>query len=168
MKCLIFSILLFGSILSAQEEPIGFWKTINDKTGKAESIIAIYPYQNQYFGRIIATINPKGEIIDTMEHPKTRAPGVEGDGFYSGMDIIWGLQKNQGTKYVGGKILDPEKGRIYDAEMWLKNGNLNVRGQIWIFGQTQVWVPAQDNDFPPNFEKPDLSVFVPTIPKPKH
>lgn len=148
------------------DDVTGFWKTINDKTGKAESIVAIYEYKGKYYGRLIATFNPQGVIDDTIYTPKDHAPGVEGEPFYSGLDILWDLKKN-GSKYSGGKIMDPEKGRIYDAEMWIKDGILVVRGEIWFFGANQEWPRATDSDFPPGFKKPDLTQMVPVIPKVK-
>jgi uncharacterized protein (DUF2147 family) len=146
------------------EEITGFWKTINDKTGKAQSIIAIYGYQGKYYGRIIATYNRTGNIQDTIETPKARAEGVEGHPFYSGLDIIWDLKPN-GNHYSDGKILDPEKGRLYDAEVWRKNDKLIVRGEVWVFGENEEWEQVADTDFPPTFTKPDFTKFVPSIPK---
>lgn len=159
--------IFFLNTLAADQGVIGFWKTINDKTGKPESIIGIYQYNGKYYGRIIATYNDDGQTInDTMQNPKDKAPGVEGDAYYSGMDIMWDL-KDQGDKFTDGKILDPREGKIYNAEMWLQNNNLVVRGEIWVFGENQTWVPARDTDFPPSFQKPDLARFVPQIPKVK-
>lgn len=155
--------LLNMSVSLMAGDVLGFWKTINDKTGKAECIVGIYEHQGLYYGRIIATYGLDEKIEDTMSDPKKRAPGVEGEPFYSGMDIMWDLKK-EGSKYVGGKILDPEKGKIYNSEMWPKDNNLIVRGQIWIFGQNEEWVPALDHDFPPGFLKPDLTKFTPLIP----
>lgn len=161
----IIHFLLISSTLLGQDI-IGFWKTINDKTGKPESIIAIYEYQQKYFGRLVATLKENGEIQDTMDDPKVKAPGVEGNPYYSGMDIIWNVKK-EGSKYTDGKILDPEKGKIYNVEMWPSKKNLIVRGEIWIFGVNQQWIPAADNDFSGPFKKPDLTTFVPEIPKVK-
>lgn len=154
---------MFHSILPA-EDVVGFWKTVNDKTGKPESIIGIYEYQGKYYGRIIATYNDEGKVEETIDNPKDRAPGVVGNPFYCGLDILWNLKKN-GNKYTDGKIIDPEQGKTYDAEMWVHDGNLIVRGEIWIFGENETWPPAHDNDFPPGFKKPDLTKLVPVIPQ---
>lgn len=154
--------LMISQGLLAQDV-VGFWKTINDKTGKAQSIIAIYEYQGKYYGRIVVTYDEQEKVRDSIEDPKDRAPGVEGNPFYSGLDIMWNLQ-HKGDKYVDGKILDPQKGKIYDSEMWTKDGKLIVRGKIWVFGANQEWLPAQEKDFPPGFKKPDLTKMVPTIP----
>lgn len=156
--------LFIATSLHAGENIEGFWKTINEKTGKAESIIAIYPYNGLWYGRIIASYGPQGEIDDTIAQPKDRAPGVKGHPYYSGLDIIWNLQK-QGTKFVNGKILDPQKGKIYDSELWNQNGDLIVRGKILFFGRNQTWIAASQQDFPHGFELPDLTQMVPTIPQ---
>ena len=165
MLCL-FYLFSFSSALVAQDI-VGFWKTIDDETGKAESIVAVYEYQGKYYGRIVATYDENGNINATMYAPGQRAPGVIGNPFYAGLDIIWNLQ-NDGSRYTDGKILDPEHGRVYGAELWVNNnGDLVVRGKLLFFGRNQTWPPAQDNDFPSNFRKPDLTAFVPSIPRVK-
>lgn len=163
-KTLLFLLLLFGT-LHANDGVVGFWKTIDEKSGKQQSIIAIYPYGGKYYGRIIATYDEWGvNLIETTEAPKSRAPGVKGHPFYCGMDIIWNLQRS-GPKLVNGKILDPEHGKVYDAEMWTKNGNLIVRGKILCFGRNQTWLPVRDTDLPAHYQKPDLAQLVPAIPR---
>ncbi|MBS4169263.1 DUF2147 domain-containing protein [Parachlamydia sp. AcF125] len=165
-KFLTLFLFLMATLTSAygSNEVEGFWKTVDDETGKVQSIVAIYEYEGKYFGRIIATYGPDGEIDDSIEAPKTRAPGVQGNPFFSGMDIMWNLKKN-GEKYTNGKILDPEHGRVYDAQMWPKNGNLIVRGQIFFLGRNQTWLPVGEHAFPKELTKPDLKKFVPVIPK---
>lgn len=168
MKKLLVTLLLlaFSYNLSAGEI-VGFWKTVNEKTKQTESIIAVYEFQNQYYGRIILTYDhDTGNFFDTMDNPISRAPGVIGNPFYSGMDIIWNLQR-KGDRFTHGRILDPEHGRIYDAELWNDRGNLIVRGKLFFFGRNQTWPPAEDTDFPPDFKQPDLTKFVPVIPKVK-
>jgi uncharacterized protein (DUF2147 family) len=80
------------------------------------------------------------------------------------MDIIWDMER-VGTKYKDGNILDPQKGKVYDSQMWPSNGNLIVRGQFLFFGKNQEWIPAKENDFPQGFKKPDLTALVPKIPE---
>lgn len=156
--------MLTFSPLIAADSIIGFWKTIDENSGRAQSVIAIYEYQGKYFGRIVATLDNNEKIKDTIYQPRERAPGVIGNPFYAGLDIIWNL-KNNGKKFTQGEILDPQKGRIYGAEMWLNNGNLVVRGKLLIFGRNQTWIPFADHEFTVAFRKPDLRTFVPSIPK---
>jgi len=161
----LFLMLVFCQSFAA-EGIVGFWKTIDENSGKEQSIIAIYEYQGKYYGRIVATYDDKGKIVDSIYQPKDRAPGVIGNPYYSGLDIIWDLE-NKGNKFTNGKILDPEKGKIYGAELWRQNSNLVVRGKLLFFGRNQTWLPVQDKEFADNFKKPDLRSFIPVIPKVK-
>lgn len=145
---------------------VGFWKIPNDKTGQTECIVGVYRYDGKIYGRIIATVDPNGAIEDTIYTPRDRAPGVAGDPFYSGLDMIWDL-KPRGSKYVDGKVLDPQKGKVYNAEMWSEGGNLILRGKLWIFGENRVWYPLLAGDMPADFVLPDLNAMVPTIPRTK-
>ncbi len=157
---------LFLTGAAVAEDVVGFWKIPNDKTGKIECIICVYKYDEQVYGRIIARVEKDGSIVDTIHTPIERAPGVEGTPYYAGLDMIWGLKSN-GNRYVEGKVLDPQKGKLYNAEMWAENGNLVLRGKLWIFGQNRVWLPLEEGDMPEGFEKPDLTAMVPAIPKTK-
>lgn len=161
----LFFLLFFTRLFSA-EDIAGFWKTIDEHSGRAQSIVAVYEYQGKYFGRIIGTYNENGEIADNIYFPRQRAPGVIGNPFYAGLDIIWNLQ-NTGNKFSNGKIMDPEKGRIYGAEMWRHNNNLVVRGKLLFFGRNQIWQPVAEREFTGRFKKPDLRTFVPAIPRVK-
>lgn len=143
---------------------VGFWNTIDEKTGQARCIVAIYEYDDRYYGRIIATYTEDGKVEDSIDHPITRAPGVRGEPYYAGLDIIWNLQPKGNGKYANGKIMDPEKGKIYNVEVWRSGDDLIVRGQLLFFGRNQTWLPVTDNMFPKNVKKPDLNNLVPVIP----
>lgn len=163
----LFNLMLFfsGSVLADDAKNIvGFWKTINETTLQPECIVAIYRHNGVYYGRIIVTYNDDGSIQDTIYQPNKRAIGILGNPYYAGLDIIWGL-KPKGGKFLGGSVVDPKKGNIYGAEVWRNDKNLIVRGKLFIFGRNQTWPPAIDADFPVGFNKPDLTAFVPTIPK---
>jgi uncharacterized protein (DUF2147 family) len=165
-KAILFSVIYVLSFASTLvgDDVIGFWKTIDDETHKPQSIVGIYKNHNKFYGRIVATYDEAGQSIkETLDSPKERAPGVEGHPYYVGMDIIWDLH-HDGEKFTKGKILDPEKGRVYDAEMWTKDGNLIVRGELFLFGKNETWLSASASDFPAGFKMPDLSALVPKIP----
>jgi uncharacterized protein (DUF2147 family) len=159
---LCFLTLFFSGALTATDDITGFWKTVNEE-GVVQSVIAIYERDGVCYGRIVGTFSSEGVIDDSIYHPKKRAPGVVGNPFYSGLDIIWGLV-DVGVKYKG-KILDPEKGNVYNSELWTQDGNLIVRGKYLMFGRSFTWLPATDADFSQNFKKPDLKSFVPHIPE---
>ena len=150
---------LFGASIE------GFWKTVDEATGHPRCVLAVYEYDGVYFGRIVGTFSDKGEMNDTIYKPIGRAPGVVGDPYYSGLDILWDL-RYAGISYKG-KILDPQKGNVYNAELWTEGSNLIVRGKLLIFGRNHTWYPAQPKDFPKGFKMPALNSFVPVIPKVK-
>ncbi len=155
-------LFFFGSSLMA-EELTGFWRTVDKHTGQTTSVIAVYPYQGKYYGRIIATYNKEGIMDDTMYHPKERAPGIQGTPYYSGLDIVWNVSLEEGR--YRGYVVDPRKGKIYDAELWKENGNLILRGEVFIFGKNEIWPPFLEENFTASFKKPDIKTFVPIIPK---
>lgn len=154
--------LFLGAVLDA-DEIIGFWKSINDETGKAQCVVAIYEYEDKFYGRIIGTFDDNQQLTETIYTPKERAPGVIGNPFYCGLDIIWDLIDN-GISYKG-KILDPQKGNVYNSELWIEKGNLIVRGKLLFLGRNQQWIPVKDYDFPKGFKKPNIDTFVPIIPQ---
>ena len=154
--------LVIDSSLVAKSSIAGFWRSISEKTGQTQCIVAIYEYQDMYYGRIIGTCDANGKINDTMYAPKGRAPGVVGNPPYAGLDLLWDLRK-KGSRYKG-KIIDPEKGKIYDAKVWAEGGNLIIRGELLFFGRNITWFPALESDFSETFQKPDVSQFVPIVP----
>ncbi|HSW87388.1 MAG TPA: DUF2147 domain-containing protein [Rhabdochlamydiaceae bacterium] len=158
-----FCLFAFCSKLAAQDIS-GFWKKVG-KDGQTRCVVAVYEYQNKYYGQIIATYDKKGQMSETIYKPKGRAPGVKGNPFYCGMDFIWDLQ-HKGSRYKG-RILDPQRGKVYQSELWVKDGNLIVRGEILFFGRNEEWFPVKDTDFPSDFIKPDLKKLIPIIPQVK-
>ena len=148
--------------LFAADDIEGFWKTVNED-GEAQCIIAVYPYEDLYYGRIIATYGDGGKIDDSIYQPVKRTDALVGSPFYSGLDIIWYLE-DAGRKFKG-KILDPEKGNVYNSELWIDGDNLVVRGKLLFFGRSQEWLPVVSADLPKDFKLPDVKTFVPVIPE---
>ena len=59
--------------------------------------------------------------------------------------IIRGMHMEKG-QLRGGKVLDPNNGKFYYGKIYLKGGNLVLRGSLdkaGLFGRNQTWVPAQ-------------------------
>ncbi len=160
---LILVFLFFFSYAKA-DDLTGFWMTLNKKTKSPSSVIAIYPYEGQYYGRIIATYNSEGIMDDTIYQPKDKAPGIIGTPYYSGLDIVWTTKGGNNSKYKG-YVVDPTKGKIYTAKLWRSGENVILRGELLIFGKNVTWPPFPEANFTKDFPKPDLSTFIPIIPK---
>lgn len=111
---------------------IGFWKTIDDESGKEKSIVELYEKQGRIVGRIVdLLLKPDDSLCKECEGKLHNQPIV-------GMQIVNGLQEDDG-QYSGGDILDPENGKTYRCKLWLEGDELKVRGYIGFFFRTQTW-----------------------------
>lgn len=129
MMCLL---LLVSNIARAGESVVGYWTTIDDETKTAKSVVQIYEYEGKIFGRVVDLLKNKEATAKIKGNPKIK-----------GMDIIWDLEQN-GSKYTGGEILDPTKGKVYGCEIWREGNNLIVRGKIAFLGRNQTWIKNTD------------------------
>lgn len=135
---LFLACILSLSNLSAQDV-FGKWKTIDDSTGEAKSYVEIYEKDAKVYGKIVELINPKKEnpICDKCCCEDKDQPIL-------GLQFIKGLVKD-GDEYNGGKILDPDNGKLYKCYITLEEDNkLKVRGYIGfsLLGRTQYWYRA--------------------------
>lgn len=121
--------------------PVGFWKTIDDVTGKPKSIVQISKGQDsQLIGKVVRLFPKQGEDV-TKKVCKACAGSLH-DKPIVGMEILKGLVPD-GGQWVNGKILDPANGKTYSCSARLAaNGEkLRVRGFIGmpLFGRSQTW-----------------------------
>lgn len=115
---------------------IGKWKTFDDKTGDAKSIVEIYEKDSKVYGKIIEILNP-----EKKNDKCTKCSGQDKDKPLKGLTIIKGLKKD-GKEYSDGEILDPSSGKLYKCTISLENKDkLKVRGYIGIsaLGRSQTW-----------------------------
>ena len=134
---LIIATLFFTTIFYSQNQTVvGKWKTIDDETGKAKSVVEIYEKSGKMYGKVI-------EIFD-VEHKNNVCKDCTGEDRNKpilGLVIIKGLKK-EGDDYANGKIVDPKNGKIYKCLITLESKDrLKVRGFIGfsLFGRTQYW-----------------------------
>ena len=121
----------------AAEPPVGKWNTVDDKTGKVESVVEMYQEGGKLFGKIVSLSEPN----DASGQPKkcTKCTGADKDKPIVGLVIVKGLSPD-GDRYKGGTITDPADGKVYKAEVWTEDGKLKVRGYLGVFYKTQTWV----------------------------
>jgi uncharacterized protein (DUF2147 family) len=155
---------------SADSGVTGFWSAIDDQTGRAKSVVALYVYQGTLYGRIILVYEDDGITIkDDIYSRKFASPFLEGNPPFCGLDIIWGLDPGKNGRWTGGSVMDPgdlkQKPRVYDAVVWLRDGHLIVRGKIAFLGKNQVWKRFDMDDFPRGFQVPDYTSFTPAVPQ---
>jgi uncharacterized protein (DUF2147 family) len=149
----------------AKDGIIGLWKSTDEHSDQPRALVAIYEYQGQYYGRMLGTYDDNGNFKDTILEKKERAPGVVGNPPYCGMDFVFNVTKDDDDEKYEGKIIDPEQGKVYDAELWRDGDDLIVRGKIWIFGKNITWFGATEKDLPKGFSMREIKSFVPVVPE---
>ena len=134
----LFVLLAYAMSFAQDNSIVGKWKTIDDETGDAKSIVQIYEKNDKYYGKIVKLFRNEGEDPDPI---CDKCP--EDDDRYNqkviGMEIIRDMEQ-AGNKYKDGTILDPKKGKIYKCKLWIEDGNLQVRGYLLVFFRTQTWL----------------------------
>lgn len=120
----------------AQKPVVGKWKTIDDNTGEAKSIIEIFERGGKLYGKVLQILDPTAKPDPVCD--KCPADDPRFNKKIIGMEIIQGLVKD-GDEYSEGTILDPEPGKIYRCKLWLEGQDLQVRGYWGPFYRTQTW-----------------------------
>lgn len=137
MKKLALFALLLGCLQINAQSVIGKWKTIDDKTGKAKSVVEIYESNGKIYGKVVEIFDPA-----KRERKCEKCEGTDKNKPVLGLIVIKGLSKD-GDEYNGGKIVDPETGSVYKCFVKLEGKDkLTVRGYMGIalIGRSQTWV----------------------------
>lgn len=120
---------------------IGKWKTIDDETGEAKSIVEIYEKSGKIYGKVVDILR-----ADHKKDVCSKCEGAEKNKPIIGMVIISGLKKD-GSEYSGGTILDPTSGKKYKCYITLDSADkLKLRGYVGIsiMGRTQYWTRVKN------------------------
>ena len=129
LLCLAFT------VAHAQNTPLGLWKTVDDKTGQDKSLVRISETGGVVSGRVEKLLHPSkpNPLCEKCRDDRHGKPIV-------GLSIIEGLRQH-GEVWDGGKILDPENGKIYTVRIRPIDGgrSLEVRGYLGPFFRTQTW-----------------------------
>ena len=122
--------VLMGIVaLSAQSQFLGKWTTIDDKTKEPAGIVEIYQdADGLIYGKLVGTYGEDKSGIGTM--------------------IVRGMKYEDG-KLVGGKVFDPESGKLYFCTIKYDEAKqeLNLRGSLdkkGILGRSQTWLKYKE------------------------
>ncbi len=139
MKLLPLLLLVGCAAAQAQLTPVGRWHSVDDKTGEAKAQMQIVERDGQLSGRIEKLLrksaDPQARCTECADERKDQ-PMV-------GLEIIRGAKKAEGKdEWEGGKILDPESGKVYTLRLTPVEGGskLEVRGSVGPFWRTQTWL----------------------------
>lgn len=123
----------------AQNTPVGVWKTIDDDTKQAKSLVRISESGGVVSGKIAKLLDAPEQdaVCEKCTDGRKGKPIV-------GMSILDGL-KRSGDIWEGGQILDPENGKVYRVRLKpIEDGKrLEVRGYLGPFFRTQTWIRVE-------------------------
>ena len=141
MKRAILSTALFvvASAAFAQATPVGVWRNIDDKTGEVKAEIRVSESAGGLNARIEKRLgkDSKPDAVCTECADDRKGQPLDG------LEIVRGVRKVEGKDvWEGGKILDPESGKVYTLRLTPIEGGarLEVRGSIGPFWRTQTWL----------------------------
>jgi uncharacterized protein (DUF2147 family) len=139
-----------SSAFGADEYQIlGLWSTTDNN-----SRVEIFKCGDNYCGKIVELKNPNYSANDKRGmagQPKVdrNNPGPDlKTRPLLGLQVLEGFGYSGGNVWKGGKIYDPDNGKLYKCKMTLTDPDrLEVRGYIGIswLGRTEVWTRPDDS-----------------------
>lgn len=140
----LISIMIIPMIqVQAQEfkadDVLGKWNTIDDETGKKKSVVELYKDGDKLYGKIIKLFRSPDEDPDPV-CDKCDKDDPRYNKKIEGMVILEGLEWDD-DEWDDGTIMDPKNGKVYSCKLWLKDGELQVRGYMGfsLIGRSQTW-----------------------------
>ena len=121
----------------AQNNILGEWKTIDDKTGERRAVVTIYQAEDGlYYGKISKML-----MYTELDLKCDQCKGEDHNKPIEGLVIIRGMRYEDG-QLVGGTVLDPESGKFYYGKIYRKDAQLVLRGSLdkrGFLGRNQTW-----------------------------
>ena len=122
-------------VASAQQSPIGKWRTLDDKTGKAMTVTEVYAAKN---GTLAA------RITENLGLPATcsECGGQYKDKPFTGIVTLWNLKPGKDGTWSGNGY-KPSEDRNFNAKtVKLIDGGkkLEVKGCVAFICRTATWV----------------------------
>ena len=128
-----------------QATPAGLWKTIDDETKTAKSLIRITESGGVFSGKLEKLLDPTtpaDAVCEKCSDDRKGKPLV-------GMTLVRGVRQSDSDKAMwdGGEILDPNNGKTYKVRLTPADDGklLSVRGYIGapLLGRTQTWLRVE-------------------------
>lgn len=123
----------------AQNSPVGKWKTLDDKTGKAMSLTEVYVAKDGTYA---------AKVLETLDRPNgvcTECSGKDKNKPVAGMMVFWGVKKTADGG-EGGSGFKPSSGESFKVKTikLVDGGNkLEVTGCKFVFCRTGTWQRAE-------------------------
>lgn len=133
----IFFSVLSVSLTAYAELPVeGYWKSVDEQTDKVTAYWKLEVKDNRLLGYLVSYPDMKPDSV--CEACKGELKEFFGQPI---KETAWlNLSKNRNEVWQDGYIIDAGKGNKYQAKVWVKDGNLMMRGYIGFFFRTQTWL----------------------------
>lgn len=135
ISLLALPLLAASFVASAQNSPVGRWKTYDEDTGKPRLIVEIYEAKGGTYA---------AKVLDTLFAPNAVCTDCKGDKKgkpIKGMVIMWGQKPNGDGTFSDGSVLKLANGKTYKAKAELQAGGskFEVSGCVGPICKEQVW-----------------------------
>jgi|GEM_PF-850788 len=129
--------------------PLGYWEVI-DESGEIRSVAKLYIRDGALCGKLVKLVLKPGDERD----PRCQqCPGGKKNQPMLGLEFIWGFSRSSGSRWEGGRLLDPETGKVYRGwlEVTADGKRLEVFGYIRVvvrIGRRQIWIRTSKDRHP--------------------
>jgi uncharacterized protein (DUF2147 family) len=151
MVYLILAIVWLGMVMVMPAASVlGLWKTVDEKTNRVRSIVRIWEEGGKLKGKVEKGFPLPGEdpneLCTKCPEPFKNKPKI-------GLEFLWGFEPD-GDRWVNGKVLDPDDGKIYRCELIpaADGKSMRIFGYIRVIfkiGRSQTWLRANEADLQP-------------------
>ena len=141
-KLSTFFVLVGLGQLTVAQDITGIWQIIDDLTVAPKGQVEITQEADGTYTGKITKITPRTgytpkEFCTGCPAPYTNKPIV-------GLNVITKLKHKRDLIYTGGRILDPNTGRVYSlaAKLSSNGQRLHLRGYVGVsvLGRSQIWI----------------------------
>jgi uncharacterized protein (DUF2147 family) len=131
---MLFALPLLAAVsaASAQNSPVGRWKTYDEDTGKPRLIVEVYEGKGGLAAKVIDTLFQPDAICTSCTGQNKNKP-------IKGMVIMWGQKSTGSGEYEGGSVLKLANGKTYKSKAKLMGNKFEVKGCVGPICKAQVW-----------------------------
>jgi uncharacterized protein (DUF2147 family) len=135
----------------AADPAVGYWISVDDKTGKITAGWELYVENGTLRGRILSLAGYPAEVKAVLckdSYPGFPVAGKVNDMSVVGTPWIYGLKMAGVGQWTGGSIIDPASGNLYKCKITFHPAGsakfavdtLEMRGEIGLgIGRSQFW-----------------------------
>ena len=148
----LFFVFIIGLIGLALADPaLGYWLSVDEKTGEVTAGWEVYRQDGRLYGRILSAAGkPRDKKAEKCResYPDFPAAGKVNEMTIVNTPWIYGLKSDRPGEWYGGTIIDPASGSQYQCKITYrpadgdryKTDTLEMRGEIGFgIGRSQYW-----------------------------